>query len=210
VARFLLRYQGSTVLLGQGSFVLGRGPEAFLQVDDVEVSRRHAMLHVTAESIHVEDLGSRNGIYLNGERVLGTRTLTHGDVVTLGKQEIRVIEEEERQRRSVLTTVQTPEDAAAIDREVRESDPAPPPSAERAARRDETTGTSSELDKLSKREQEVLRLVALGHTQKEIASELGVSVKTVETYKTRLNEKMGFESRAALVRFAIGAGLLDE
>jgi len=61
---------------------------------------------------------------------------------------------------------------------------------------------------LSEREQETLRLVALGHTSKEIADQIGVSAKTVETYRARGMEKLGLRSRAALVRFALARGLL--
>ncbi len=62
---------------------------------------------------------------------------------------------------------------------------------------------------LSEREQEVLHLVALGHTGQEIAAKLTLSVKTVETYRSRGMEKLGLKSRAALVRFALDNGLLD-
>jgi len=61
---------------------------------------------------------------------------------------------------------------------------------------------------LSEREQETLRLVALGHTSKEIADQIGVSAKTVETYRARGMEKLGLRSRAALVRFALAEGLI--
>jgi two-component system response regulator NreC len=57
---------------------------------------------------------------------------------------------------------------------------------------------------------EVLRLISLGHTNKEIANMLCLSVKTVETYKARVMEKLDLRSRAALVRFALKHGLLDE
>ncbi len=61
---------------------------------------------------------------------------------------------------------------------------------------------------LSEREQEVLQLVALGHTSKEIADQLALSAKTVDTYRARGMEKLGLRSRAALVRFALANGLL--
>ena len=61
---------------------------------------------------------------------------------------------------------------------------------------------------LTEREVEVLRLVALGHTNQEIADSLYLSVKTVESYKGRLMEKLGLRGRAALVRYAVEAGLL--
>jgi two-component system response regulator NreC len=65
-------------------------------------------------------------------------------------------------------------------------------------------------DLLSEREKEVLRLVALGHTNKQIASELYLSVKTIETYRGRMMRKLGLKSRAGLVRYALRKGLLDD
>jgi len=61
---------------------------------------------------------------------------------------------------------------------------------------------------LSDREQEVLKMVALGHTSAEIADQLSLSAKTVETYRARGMEKLGLRSRAALVRFALQEGLI--
>ena len=62
---------------------------------------------------------------------------------------------------------------------------------------------------LSQREREVLRLVVLGYTNRQIADQLFLSVKTVETYRSRVMEKLGLKSRAALVRYALHRGLLD-
>lgn len=62
---------------------------------------------------------------------------------------------------------------------------------------------------LSEREQEVLRLVAYGYTSKEIADQLALSIKTVDTYRSRGMEKLGLRNRATLVRFALGRGLLE-
>lgn len=67
----------------------------------------------------------------------------------------------------------------------------------------------SSLDSLSPREREVLEAVAYGYTNREIAEWLGVGVKSVETYRYRLADKLGFKSRADLVRFALSVGLLD-
>ena len=63
-------------------------------------------------------------------------------------------------------------------------------------------------DSLSEREQEVLKMVALGHTSAEIAEQLSLSPKTVETYRGRGMEKLGLQTRAALVRFALQEGLI--
>jgi DNA-binding NarL/FixJ family response regulator len=63
---------------------------------------------------------------------------------------------------------------------------------------------------LSDREEEVLRLVARGHTNREIAAQLDISVKTVETYKARAMEKLGLDSRAGIVAHAIRVGWMVE
>jgi DNA-binding NarL/FixJ family response regulator len=70
------------------------------------------------------------------------------------------------------------------------------------------TDLSRRYDSLSEREAEVFRLVALGHTNAEIAEMTFLSVKTVETYKARLLKKLGVESRAALVRAALELDIL--
>jgi DNA-binding NarL/FixJ family response regulator len=62
---------------------------------------------------------------------------------------------------------------------------------------------------LSDREAEVVRLIAAGYSNKEIASRISLSVKTVETYKARSMEKLGLESRADLVRYALQRGWLQ-
>ena len=61
---------------------------------------------------------------------------------------------------------------------------------------------------LSDREREVLQLVALGNTNQQIADRLVLSVKTVETYKARVMEKLGVRGRAALVRYAMEQKLI--
>lgn len=63
---------------------------------------------------------------------------------------------------------------------------------------------------LSSRENEVLRLLAAGHTNKEIAESLGLSVKTIETYKARILQKLHMHTRADMVRYAIRRGLLED
>lgn len=69
--------------------------------------------------------------------------------------------------------------------------------------------TSAGPELLSEREREVLIFVAWGFSNKEIASELHLSVKTIETYKVRIAEKLGLRSRARMVQFAVSQGWLD-
>jgi two-component system response regulator NreC len=73
-----------------------------------------------------------------------------------------------------------------------------------------TTAAQALYNLLSEREAEVFTLVALGYRNSEIAGKLALSVKTVETYKSRMMEKLGLQNRAALVRLAIDLGILDK
>lgn len=66
----------------------------------------------------------------------------------------------------------------------------------------------SPVDTLSEREREVLRAVARGYTNQQIADDIGLSVKTVESYRARLMRKLGLKERADLVRVAIDLGLI--
>jgi DNA-binding NarL/FixJ family response regulator len=63
---------------------------------------------------------------------------------------------------------------------------------------------------LSEREKEVLLRLAWGYSNKEVAAELSLSVKTVETYKARIGEKLGLRSRTELVQYALRQGWLSE
>jgi two-component system, NarL family, response regulator NreC len=67
----------------------------------------------------------------------------------------------------------------------------------------------AEEDPLSDREREVLRLLALGHTNQEIASRLYISVRTAETHRAHIMQKLGLSSRAELVRYALDNRLID-
>ncbi|MDZ4829287.1 MAG: response regulator transcription factor [Phycisphaerae bacterium] len=66
------------------------------------------------------------------------------------------------------------------------------------------------VDSLSEREREVLQQVARGYTNQQIADELGLSVKTVESYRARLMKKLGLKERSDLVRLAIDLGLITD
>jgi two-component system response regulator NreC len=67
----------------------------------------------------------------------------------------------------------------------------------------------AESDPFSEREREVLRLLALGHTNQEIAALLFISVRTAETHRAHIMQKLGLSSRAELVRYALDHGLVE-
>jgi DNA-binding NarL/FixJ family response regulator len=76
--------------------------------------------------------------------------------------------------------------------------------------RTQTENTAAPATDLSEREADVVRLTAYGYSNKEIAAQLGISIKTADTYKARAMEKLGLHSRAALVRYALQRGWLDQ
>jgi two-component system, NarL family, response regulator NreC len=71
------------------------------------------------------------------------------------------------------------------------------------------SGAQAPADPLAPRERQVLQLVAEGKTSKEIASLMGLSVKTAESYRTRVMEKLDIHQTAGLVRYAIRRGLVE-
>ncbi len=72
------------------------------------------------------------------------------------------------------------------------------------------SASAGPIDELSEREREVLRLLALGHTNQEIAEQLIVSVRTVESHRAHVMTKLRVSTRAGLVRAALDAGLMAE
>ena len=68
--------------------------------------------------------------------------------------------------------------------------------------------TLSRLDGLTRRELEVSRLLAGGHTNNEVAEQLAISVRTAEMHRANVMRKLGFERRAQLVRWALDHGVL--
>lgn len=73
-----------------GDHVVGRVPEVPVYLDGTEVSRRHAVIRVGLSEVTVEDLGSRNGTFVNRERITAPRRLKEGDVVHFGDIPLRV------------------------------------------------------------------------------------------------------------------------
>jgi DNA-binding winged helix-turn-helix (wHTH) protein len=70
--------------LGEGQHILGRVPDASVWIDSTSVSRRHARIVVSAGRAVLEDLGSKNGTYLRGVRLIGPSELAEGDVIAIG------------------------------------------------------------------------------------------------------------------------------
>lgn len=70
-------------------------------------------------------------------------------------------------------------------------------------------GGDNGSDELSERERDVLRLIALGHTNAEVAEQLYISIRTVESHRAHIQQKLSLSSRAELVRYALERGLIE-
>lgn len=82
--RYWLMFEGRQTALADGDNVLGRAPDAEIWVDVAGVSRRHACIRVDGPQASVEDLGSKNGTFLNGQPVREPLPLVDGDQIRLG------------------------------------------------------------------------------------------------------------------------------
>jgi hypothetical protein len=83
-----LRVDGRTELLGSGGAVLGRSRDCDVVLQDANVSRHHAEVRPSGGSWIVRDLGSTNGVKVNGRRVHGPQSLKAGDVIELGTSQV--------------------------------------------------------------------------------------------------------------------------
>jgi len=87
-----LRYRQALITLRAGKLYLGRSPECELSISDPAVSRRHARLWVSPNQIMIEDLGSQNGVHVNGERIQGPRELRAGDILRICSHELELVD----------------------------------------------------------------------------------------------------------------------
>jgi DNA-binding CsgD family transcriptional regulator len=167
------------------AFVVGRGPDVDLPIDDESVSRRHAQFRLDDDQPVVEDLQSRNGTFVNRRPIVGRARLSIGDRIALGSCELELL------RAAAPAPFALEPVTKPILRDMI----------------DVTIGAGA-LAALSPREREMFGLLAEGLPQREIAKHFKVSVKTVETYRTRIGQKLGLRNRAELIRFALDAGVL--
>lgn len=175
-----------------GELLIGRAGDCALKLHGGLVSRHHARVRVTPHGVMIEDLGSRNGVMVNGERITGPQQLGHGDVIRIGVHELEFVDERIVHYAPHLSTLP----------------PTSMPYEQSDADDSEQVTTAGDLGALSPREHEVLEMLVMGHTQREIAARLCISPKTVETHRRRIGEKLGCRTRAELVSYAITAGIL--
>jgi len=166
---------GEDVPLDAPEFSIGRSRDSGVVVADAKVSRAHAVLTERADTWVIEDLGSKNGTWVNGRRISGPTRLVHGDMVQLGDHR-----------------------AAFVCPGERTEDPT-------LAGEDGGLGP----DSFTERELRTLRLVAAGMSNKQVAEELLVSVRTVKATVTSLLEKLQVENRWGAIMTGIRLGLIE-
>lgn len=86
---------GMTFPLEQKEILIGRDLANDITIGDPEVSRRHARLFMREDNFYIEDLGSTNGTFLNGERISNPQQLRVGDVITLGENVVLVFQKQD-------------------------------------------------------------------------------------------------------------------
>jgi len=84
-ASYILIRDEQEIALREGENILGRDPAADVPVEDTSVSRHHARIVIEGVSVHIEDLGSKNGTFVGDRRVEAGTLLRHGDAIRLGK-----------------------------------------------------------------------------------------------------------------------------
>jgi len=99
---FRLNWVNGRVTLDEGQHVLGRDPDAEIFLNSSGVSRRHALIRISAGAATIEDLGSKNGTFVGEQRVEGSRPLADGDIIGVGSVKL------------TLTVLQTPSSTETV------------------------------------------------------------------------------------------------
>lgn len=172
----------SRVELILGTLVVGRSSACGLMIPHLTISRRHAEIRITKTAASVRDLGSRNGTFVNGQRVdaaplgLGT-TLRFGDVSFLLTDNVGGDSSDE----SDIETARMLAVTGAVTGEVTAEEPI-------------------DVALLSKAQKRVLRLILEGLTEKEAAKRLSVSSHTVHNHVRDIYKILGVHTRLELYR----------
>jgi pSer/pThr/pTyr-binding forkhead associated (FHA) protein len=171
LVRFWLEYQGHTLELRSGAVVVGRSSACHVVLDDGLVSRRHAQFMVSGKLVMVEDFGSVNGVFVNGERISGQKALRDQDRVQIGKQDFVV------RSATKVVPVDAPERFSAETLHGRQSVPQELVDPEK---RDELTRRTDALDLLCGVAEKVLVLGRGEEAEKLLGTALGNLLKSAQ------------------------------
>ena len=175
------KYQGGEFpLKSDKQVVIGRSSELDMVLVEDMVSRKHAKISTTDGDVFIQDLGSTNGTFVNGEPVTGPMALRHGDIVRFGAIDARFEDRASQMIQGESTEIM-----------------------ERAGDGD----AMLERPVLSPRQSEVLAFLKQGLTNPQIAERLGVTERTVKAHCQEVYDRLGVPNRTAAVDAAHRLGL---
>ena len=194
--------------------VLGAAPEIDVVGEAAGGHEAVALLEHTAADVVVMDLSM-----VDGDGMTATRTITaKGDgvrvlVLTMHAEEAYLEAVLEAGASGYLVKTSADRELVAAVRAVARGEVWVQPSAARvlaqgARKREEHASDRARYERLTERERAVMVLIAEGYTAPEIGEQLAISPKTVDTYKQRINDKLGLTHRADYVKLALKLGLL--
>jgi pSer/pThr/pTyr-binding forkhead associated (FHA) protein len=159
------------VKLPRGQITLGRDPGCDIVLTEVSISRRHAELRIDGRSVHIRDLASRNGTFVNGERVTEANPRIGDQIAFAG-----------------ITFLLVAGDDAPLETD----DP-------RLGTRARTDTRPAIADRLTDAQHRVFERILKGLSEKEMAAELGVSRHTIHRHVCRIYELANVNSRSELL-----------
>jgi DNA-binding NarL/FixJ family response regulator len=204
------------ILLADDHCVVREGLRALLERSGFEVVAEAADGHeaVALAQKHRPDVAvldlimpALNGLDA-GRQILQQKTATAVVLLTMQTEEHQVAAALRAGIKAYLLKTQAADDLMKAIHEVMQGHVFLSSSVSRLVVDGYLSGTQAPLDPLAPREREVLQLVAEGHTSKEIAGLLKVRVKTAESYRANIMEKLDIHDTAGLVRYAIRRGLV--
>jgi hypothetical protein len=107
---------------------VGREASNGVSINDAEISRKHAKLNLHGSAYVIQDLGSTNGSFVNGQRITGTQVLNPGDTVSFGENIVLVYETAQDPNATIISSAQAPKTLAPVRKAVPSPAPAPSPS----------------------------------------------------------------------------------
>jgi FHA domain len=101
---YWIRYRGTHFPIRREKTLVGRSAYCSIVLSNGQASRQHCAFEITTQGLTVTDLSSRNGTFVNGEKVVGTRELRPGDVIRIGSDALEVVDGVEPERRAERIT----------------------------------------------------------------------------------------------------------
>lgn len=205
------------ILLADDHQIVREGLKALLEREGFEVAGQAvngadavALARTLAPDVAILDLTMPilNGLEASYE-ILRERPATRVILLTMHAEDHQVVAALRKGVRAYVLKTQAVDDLANAIRAVLKGHTYLSPSISSIVVSGFLSGAQLPADTLTPRERQVLQLVGEGNTSKEIASIMGLTVKTAESYRTRVMEKLDIHQTAGLVRYAIRQGLIE-